>query len=238
MRPFPVTPETPPSRPSGAAEWFTAVAAAVAAFAAAVNGPVWLRLLTLAFAVLVIVVAWHAPIMKQIRRWRIRRHDEAVVRRWFGPLTRLAEEFKPLVSSSNGGTIQKLLQGALQQDIQTLTALGLPSAHWFDVRLGHILGRLAAGPADMDYFERSFQEFSTLVYEYSEICLRPVFTTHAYTLRAVLTPEGRGALGSFRERYIVFLDHFDVLVKDLTRSLSTPHPTWGVYAFRPDPLSS
>jgi hypothetical protein len=159
-----------------------------------------------------------------------------VVKGWFSPLAHLGEELQPLTSSSNGGTIQKILQEALRQDIQTLTTLGLPSAHWFDVRLGYILGRLAAGPKDVDYFERCFEEFSTLVYEYSEVCLRPVFTTHAHTLRATLTPEGRGALGSFRERYLVFLDHFETLAKDLTRSLSTPNSRFGVYAFRPDPL--
>lgn len=168
-------------------------------------------------------------------RWR-QRHDDRLARRVEGEFRSVARTFGKLVSPNDSTTLQAGLGEAFRNYHGVLERLHVPSEHLFDEMLHNLVVRLDEEPSDAAHLLRALAEFYTVVSAHSTQVIQPVFRTMPKDLREMLSPDARGGLNSFRERYIEFLAAFTKFTEDLEASLqgSRLHSTY--YVFRPNAL--
>lgn len=182
-------------------------------------------------------VTFGRPVVRWVRqRWR-RRHDDRVARRGVLELRSLVRTFGKLVSPSTSDTLQAQLQEAFKNHHEMLQRLCVPSVHVFDEMLHNVNVRLDEEPTDTDHMLRALAELYTVVSAHSAACIQPVFRSMPKDARDLLSPEERGTLNSYRERYVAFHAAFTKFIEDLDPSLRAARLHQTYYVFRPDALN-
>ncbi len=241
MQRHPILSGTQPLKPQGpqfnviqALAGLAQVIVAVVAYAQLNTPRAWW---ILALGAALLALTFGGPIVRRVRDRRLRRLDDHLARRVLPELRSLVNTFGKLVSPQNNDTLQTGLQEAFKNYHGMLERLHVPSVHVFDEMLHNVRVRLDEEPADAAHMLRALTEFYTVISAHSAQCMQPVFRSMPKDARDLLTPDGRGPLNSYRERYVAFQAAFAKFTEDLGESLraSRLHATY--YVFRPDALN-
>ncbi len=199
------------------------------------NTPRALWIVALGAALIALVSA--GPVIRQLGAWWRRRQDDRTARRIMPELQSLVRAFGKLVSSDRNDTLQAGLQDAFRNHANVLELLRVPSVQLFGEMVHNLVVRLDEEPADAAHVIRALDEFHTLIGAHSRQCMEPVFRSMPKDARNLLTPEARGVVNSYRERYVAFHAAFAKFTEDLGASLraSRLHQTY--FVFRPDALN-
>jgi hypothetical protein len=198
----------------------------------------------LALGVGLLALAFGGPLVRWLGGWWRRKQDDRTARRVLPELRSLTRSMAKLVDPGASNTLQaglqeafKIYDPAIGTTGQMLERLHVPSVHLFDEMLAHVGARLDVEPSDMGHVLRTLAEFYTVISAHSTQCIQPVFRSMPKDARDVLTPEARGVLNSYRERYVAFHAAFIKFTEDLGASLRASRLHSQYYVFRPDALN-
>jgi hypothetical protein len=189
----------------------------------------------LGFAALSLTVGFYKSGMTlfgtALTRWRHGR----VARKHFPEFKCFVRRFGEFVDTGRSDTLQQIVLNDLcRGSTATSETLRRMPVQLFINFYYHLRARADATRQEKPTtFVRSLTEFNNLVTSYTQYCVEPVFNSMPTELRNSLTPDIRGNLELFRERFARFLDDYESYLKEFADSgLRGIQP----YLPRPKPL--
>lgn len=171
-------------------------------------------------AVLVLLTITAQPTWHLIRRCGWWLGDRRRARRFFPQLRQLVGEFSNFVDSGRTTFESILTYEVLNQSGLTLEVVGLtPQIVFYNLCHG-LVARFQEPPTPL-VLRLIIDDLHTLIRQYEDRCVNPIFQPRNPQLLAALTDENRRSLEHVRERYAAYLNDLTRFWKEVRSSMRT-----------------
>ncbi len=171
-------------------------------------------LLGLAFVSL--LIGFYPQVSPWLKRRRQARRDERLARQAFAQLRQFVKDFERFVNDRGGDSLEYVLRTEVFRggdDLRRL--LGVPSANLLLSFYWNLSGDVDTEKPSLAAFRACNADLSTLVLQYNNSCLYPIFQSPPQELRSQLTDSTRSSLNACRERFVTFLNEYSYFLKSL-----------------------
>jgi hypothetical protein len=188
-------------------------------------------------AVLVVFGFLYAPVAEKRRQWREQAHDIRASAYALPELRRLARTFAEFVDNGRADTLHYIVANDLcQHKPELLAQLSIPPLALFNQPSVYFSQRASRHLAKARELQWTMMEFHWLVGSYCTFCVADVFNRFPKDLEPALTPQVKGSLNEFQQRFAAFLSEYEAFVKNLEQTRPAFQNLPRTFA-RPKPLA-
>jgi hypothetical protein len=170
-------------------------------------------------AFLVVFGFLYTPFAEKRRQWREQARDIQASAYALPELRRLARAFAEFVDNGRADTLHYLVTNELCQHKQELLAkLSIPPLALFNQPSVYFSERASRHLAKARELQGTMMEFHWLVGSYCTFCVVDVFNRFPKDLEPALTPQVKGSLNEFQQRFAAFLNQYEAFAKNLEQT--------------------
>ncbi len=149
-----------------------------------------------------------------------RLRDNHVAEKEFPKFRQLVRRFGEFVDTRTSTTLHYIIGNDLCEPLRTelLRRLGIPTIAFWSERWYFFLVRLNRQIPSLPELEFATSEFHSIVAEFNNFCVAPIFETLPRELRAMLTEQDESKLNGFQQRHMYFIADYESFAKALSES--------------------
>jgi hypothetical protein len=149
-----------------------------------------------------------------------RSQDDKVAKREFPKFRQFVRRFGEFEDSRTNTTLHYVVANDLGEPLRSelLTRLGIPNIGFWSDRLHFFSQRVTRQESSVEELELDICEFHSIVGDYNNYCVAPIFQHLPKALRDKLTDEDRSKLNGFHLRYMHFIADYEAFAKELSEA--------------------
>lgn len=174
------------------------------------------RLLLIIAAFVVVAVGLLPRAKREAQTLAERTRTRRLGSRCLPQFIRSIRDFGEFVDTRQSGTLHNIIRQELSQPVREgIGRLGIPDIQLWYSFWDSFWQRIEQQRPRGKNLDGAVNEFTTMVWQYHNYCVAPIFERLPQELRVVLTAEDRSRLNGFQQQHALFMREYGTLLKAL-----------------------